>query len=224
MGCRRRARVITMLCSRRTCGASRRRRPPVRCVRARRRRRDARSLPKRHRFDDEPLRIIIGAPPLFFPLLAQVLGVLREHDAHHGRHPCCCFWWCGSCPAIDCSPSDGRGLLVNCGSLLRLLGRMQARFQSLPGQQSTHEKLEIEGTGPAVHHRRDSNQNTQPYARYLDVHDDVQVAPIRLLVDLHRGVRDRFDFCSLGMLLQIKLLSSGPYGGLEGWFALMYFD
>ena len=33
---------------------------------------------------------------------------------------------------------------------------MQARFQSLPGQQSnTLKKLEIEGTGPAVRHRRD---------------------------------------------------------------------
>ena len=29
-----------------------------------------------------------------------------------------------------------RGVRVSCVSLLRLLGRMQARFQSLPGQQS----------------------------------------------------------------------------------------
>ena len=59
-------------------------------------------------------------------------------------------------------------------------------------------------------------QNTQPYARILDVHDDVQVAPIRLLVDLHCRVRDRFDFCSLRVLLQIKLLARRFYGGLEG--------
>ena len=106
-----------------------------------------------------------------------------------------------------------RWLLVSCVSLLRLLGRMQARFKSLPGQQHT-EKLEIDGARGTP--STPQYQNTQPYARILDVHDDVQVAPISLLVDLHRGVRDRFDFCPLRMLLQIKLLARRFDGGLEG--------
>ena len=57
-------------------------------LKAPRRRRDARSFPERHGLNHVPLRIIVGAPPLFFPLLAQVFGVLGQHDAHHGRHGC----------------------------------------------------------------------------------------------------------------------------------------
>ena len=64
-------------------------------------------------------------------------------------------------------------------------------------------RADEEGTRTA---RRRRDQNTQPYARYLDVHDDVEVAPIRLLVDLHRAVRDRLHLRALGMFLQIKFL------------------
>ena len=117
-----------------------------------------------------------------------------------------------------------RGLLVSCVSLLRLLGLMQARFQSLPGQQSntvlhTEKAMRLKVRGP----RGTPPQNTQPYARILDVHDDVEVAPISLLVDLHRGVRDRLHLRALGMLLQIELLARRFDGGLEDWFALMHF-
>ena len=86
-------------------------------LKAPRRRRDARSFPERHGLNHVPLRIIICAPPLFFPLLAQVLGVLREDYRYHGRHDCSVStlglpsWLqpatllllgvCGSCPAVD---------------------------------------------------------------------------------------------------------------------------
>ena len=181
-------------------------------LKAPQRRRDARSLPERHRFYDVPLRVIICAPPLFFPLLAQVLGVLREHYAHHGRHTAQLL----RCPAVDgCVQPERRlpaGVSWAVSRPLRYIFRMRAALFSA---------LSREDLNP---HAVDAPpQNTQPYARYLDVHDDVQVAPIRLLVDLHRGVRDRLDFGSLGMFLQIELLARRFYGGLEDWFALMHF-
>ena len=109
-----------------------------------------------------------------------------------------------------------RGLLVGCVAAAATGFRL---FQSRISAERQSNKLNVRG------HAIDAPpQNTQPYARYLDVHDDVQVAPIGLLVDLHRGVRDRLDLRALGMLLEVELLARRLYGGLEAWFALMYFD
>ena len=120
-----------------------------------------------------------------------------------------------SCPAIDGSVQPERRLPAGVSWAVLLLLRPVSECFSAERQQ------QIEGTGSR---RRRESQNTQPYARRLDVHDDVQVAPISLLVDLHRAVRDRLHLRALGMLLQIELLARRAHRGLEAWFALMYFD
>ena len=120
------------------------------------------------------------------------------------------------CPPVDGCVQPERRLPAGFSWVVSLPLRPVSECFSTQGS-----NLELKVRGHAVDA---PPQNTQPYARYLDVHDDVQVAPIRLLVDLHRGVRDRLHLRALGMLLEVELLARRSDGGLEAWFALMYFD